>query len=460
MSTRIENESAPRLKREMPRPSPGRKIAGQREIFAMKSPIDRFTSALFKITAWSLLVLGAGAAQAGTNLGLPEKSPAAVGFSAARLERVPAMLHREIDAQHYAGAVWLVARDGAVAAHGAVGWSDVATHTAISEDTVFRIFSMTKIVTTVTVLTLVEEGRINLDDPVELYLPELAKRQVLVGGTAEAPQLEPAAGPITIRQLLTHTSGLTYDIFAAEPLRTIWLKSEMWRSRSLQEFVGKVAALPLAHQPGARWTYGVNMDILGAVIEKVTGQDLETAMRERIFQPLGMTSTTFRPGPDMLSRLATIHHRTAAGGLEKDDGLTGLGTLGFLSGGGGLFSTLHDYARFGQMLLNGGELDGVRVLGRLTVQLMATNQIAYLPAGDIWTPPAFGFGVRVRPEDPHRAKAIGSPGEFGWDGLATTYVSMNPKERMLIIVLLQHAPWDEGGIFEKFENTVYQAVER
>ena len=413
-----------------------------------------------RAATWLLLAFCLGPVRGGVDLGLPEKSPAALGLSAARLERVPAMLLREIDARHYAGAVWLVARDGAVASHGAIGWSDVAAHAVMTEDTMFRVFSMTKIVTTVTVLTLVEEGRLNLDDPVERYVPALAHRQVLTGGTAEAPQFEPANGPITIRQLLTHTSGLTYDIFAAEPLKTIWAKSEMWHSQSLKEFVSKVAALPLAHQPGARWTYGVNMDVLGAVVEAVTGQDLETAMHERIFRPLHMTHTTFREDDYVRSHLATIHHRTPAGTLEKDEGMTGLGTLAFPSGGGGLFSTLHDYARFGQMLVNGGELDGARVLGRLTGQMMATNQIAHLGPGDPWRPAAFGFGVRVRPADEHAAKAIGSPGEFGWDGLATTSVSMNPRERMLLLVLLQHAPWNEDGIFEKFEDTVYQAVEK
>jgi CubicO group peptidase (beta-lactamase class C family) len=426
----------------------------------MKPSSLRLVPAFARIAGLLLLGLAARQVQAVPDLGLPEKTPAALGFSASRLERVPQMLRREIDARHYAGAVWLVARNGAVASHGAVGWSDAASRTPMTEDAEFRIFSMTKIVTTVTVLTLVEEGRINLEDPVERYLPELAKRQVLTGGTAEAPQLEPANGPITIRQLLTHTSGLTYDLFAPEPLRSIWQKADMWRARSLQEFVAKVATLPLAHQPGARWTYGVNMDILGAVIEKVTGQDLETAMRERIFQPLRMTRTTFRLDDAVAAHLATIHHRTAAGGLEKDDGLTKLGTLDFASGGGGLFSTMHDYSRFGQMLVNGGELDGARVLGRMTVQMMATNQIGQMAGTDKWTPAGFGFGVRVRPADEHLARALGSTGDFGWDGIATTYVSMNPKERMLILVFLQHSPWDEDGIFEKFENTAYQALER
>jgi CubicO group peptidase (beta-lactamase class C family) len=317
---------------------------------------------------------------------------------------------------------------------------------------------MTKVVTTVTVLTLLEEGRLNLDDPVERYLPELANRQVLVGGTADTPQLVPASGPITIRELLTHTSGLTYDIFAAEPLKTIWTRADLSHSKTLREFVGKLAKLPLAHQPGARWTYGVNMDVLGAVVEVVTGKDFETAMRERVLQPLGMTHTTFRPDDKALAQLATIEHRTTDGKLEKDDYWTSLGTVEFPSGGSGLFSTLHDYARFGQMLLNGGELDGVRVLGRKTVEMMSTDEIARVKPGSIWTPPEFGFGVRVRPEDARTAGALGSPGEFGWDGAATTFVSMDPKEHVLLLLLMQHVPWNEGGIFEKFEDTAYQAL--
>ena len=392
--------------------------------------------------------------------GLPDKTPAAAGFSAARLDRVSAMLKREVDAQHYAGAVWLIARDGGVVSHGAVGWSDAAAHKAMTEDTEFRIFSMTKIVTTATVLTLVEEGRINLDDPVEKYLPSLAQRQVFAGGTADAPQYVPATGSITIRHLLTHTSGLTYDVFAMGPVRDIWLKAGLWQSHTLKEFVDKAATLPLVHQPGAHWTYGINMDILGAVVEAVTGQDFETAMRERILAPLGMTRTSFKLNADLAAHLAIIHHRTPAGTLEKDELWTQMGTLEFPSGGGGLFSTLHDYTRFAQMLLNGGELDGVRVLGSKTVSLMTTNQIAHLGDTGSWTPSAFGFGVRVRPEDPHMAKALGTPGEFGWDGAATTFVSMDPKERMLVIVLLQHVPWNEDGIFEKFQNTAYQALKK
>ena len=425
----------------------------------MNPPHFSFRARLRRV-AGLVLLLALPLAGLCTDLGLPEKSPAALGFSAARLERIPGLLQREITAQHYAGAVWLVARDGAIVSHGALGWGDAPGQVAMTEDAVFKIFSMTKIVTTVTALTLLEEGKINLDDPVEKYLPELAKRQVLVGGTPEAPQLEPAKGPITIRHLLTQTSGIPYDIFATGTLRTLWSNAGLWQSRTLKEFVTKVAALPLAHQPGTRWTYGVNTDLLGAVIEVVTGQDLETAMRERVLAPLGMTHTTFRPDPALLARLAKIHHRTAAGPLAADESTNQVGNTAFPSGGGGLYSTLHDYARFGQMLLNGGQLGGVRILGRKTVEMMTSNQVMHLDMNRPGVPAGFGFGVKVRPVDAHAAGSLGATGEFGWNGLATTYVSMNPQDHVLLLMLMQHAPWNEDAIFDKFANTAYQALEK
>ncbi|EDY80971.1 beta-lactamase [Verrucomicrobiia bacterium DG1235] len=411
------------------------------------------------LLASKLVFLLATACLQGTpELGLPEKSPAELGFSTSRLERVPAMFQREIDAQRYAGAVWLVARDGAVASHGAVGWRDVATQTPMTEDTVFRIYSMSKIITSVAVLSLIEEGRLNLGDPIGVHLPALRRRPVFVGGTEEAPELEPLKRALTIRHLLTHTSGFTFAPREPEPLRSIWTRGDLWGSQSLDDFVERTSTLPLAHQPGDAYTYGINMDILGAVIEKVTGQDLETVMRERIFAPLGMSSTTFQPGPELMSRLATIHRRAPDGGLEKDEEETAEFPLAFASGGSGLYSTLHDYARFAQMLLNEGELDGVRVLGRKTVEMMRTNQIGDLAGVDSRTPSGFGFGVRVRPESSPQLKALGSPGEFGWDGYATLYVSMDPQERMVLLLMLQHVPWNQNGIYEKFINTTYQAL--
>lgn len=405
----------------------------------------------------ALLIVAAAHSLPAAPPGLPQKPAAELGFDPARLERVPAMLRREIAANRYAGAVWLIARDGAIASQGAIGVSDVTTGKPLTEDSVFRIFSMTKIVTSVTLLTLLEEGLISLEDPAERYVPALARVQVYVSGPPEAMKLEKPKSRITIRHLLTHTAGFYYDFSAPEPLKTMFNQAEFWHCATLQEAVEKLVALPLVQHPGTKWNYGTNTDVLGAVIEAVTGQDLETAMRERVFGPLGMRATTFAPGPELLARLATIHQRKQGGGLEPNEEWRIKGTLAFPSGGGGLYSTLHDYARFAQMLLQNGTLDGVRVLSRKSVELMLANQFAQLgtPTGPA---PHTGLGVSVRREDREPWRSLGSTGAFGWTGAATTSVTMDPKERMLLIVLLQHVPYNEDLVFERFANTAYQAL--
>lgn len=397
------------------------------------------------------------------DLGLPVATPGAnTGFSVPRLDRVRALLQREIDDGAYAGAVWLVARDGRIVHHGAAGWSEAATKAPMTEEKIFAIASLTKPVTVVAVLTLIEEGRLALEDPVSLYLPELANLKVAVGGTASAPQLIAARRPVTIRHLLTHTSGFCYGFFDEEPWRTLYADARLDESRSLAEYVAKAAKLPLKHQPGEAWAYGINMDILGALVEKVTGQTVETVMRERIFAPLGMKDTGFTRPPR--ARSVVMHARNAEGRLVEVPRPAGLDNLGgtFASPGGGLYSTLRDYARFAQMLLNDGELDGVRILGRKTAEAMRSNQVDYLNPRpkDRWIPPGFGFGVRVRRDAPDEAESLGSPGQFGWEGITSTYVSIDPRERMFVLLLTQHAPYDDGLIFERFANTVYQALER
>ena len=409
----------------------------------------------------TLAVLLSCRALLATDLGLPAACSAeAAGFSSVRLARVDKFLQHAIADGRYAGATWLVARDGQVVQHGAAGWSDVAARTAMTEDTAFAIASMTKLVTTVTVLALLEEGRFNLEDPVALYLPELANLQVYAGGTAAAPVLQPAVRPVTIRHLLTHTSGFS-GYFDPEPVATLYNSTDLWASRNLGEFVARAARRPLLFQPGEGWNYGISTDLLGALIEKITGQSLADAMQERVFAPLGMNHTGFAPPPGLV--LAKIHGHDAAGRLVEVAGPTIPRPPGaFLSGGGGLYSTLHDYARFAQMLLNGGELGGVRILGRKTVELMTSNQVDYLNPRpkNRWVPPGFGFGVRVRRDRADEADSLGSPGQYGWEGIVTTCVSLDPRERLFVLLLLQHQPYDEGGVFEKFTNTVYQALEK
>jgi CubicO group peptidase (beta-lactamase class C family) len=397
-------------------------------------------------------------------LGLPEQAAESAGFAPTRLDRVTNFVRQELAASRYAGAMWLVARDGKVAAHGAAGFRDLEQRIPMTEDTVVRIYSMTKVITSATVLSLLEEGRFNLDEGVGRYLPALEKMKVFTGGTADAPALAPARRAVTIRHLLTHTSGLIYDLFGSnQKLRDLYLRENLWKSASLDEFVAKVGRLPLAHQPGESWSYGINTDVLGALIEAVTKQPLETVMRERIFEPLRMTSTRFRPSTADQAKLAHVYERGTDGvlraqlpfGIDFSDVAAGL-----TSGGGGLISTLHDYTRFAQMLLNGGELDGVRVLGRKTVELMTRNHIGHLTPRPAGAPSGFGLGVYVAQEAGDSAGGLFSPGQFGWGGAASTFVNIDPRERLVVLLLLQHIPYNEDGVYEKFSNTVYQALAR
>ena len=393
------------------------------------------------------------------DLGLPlAPSPEAAGFSGPRLTRIRTMLEDTVKAGTFAGVTWMVVHDGKVVTHGATGLSDLAAKRPLGESDVFHIMSMSKLITTVTALTFVEEGKINLDDPVSLYFPELGTPQVFTGGTAEAPTLVPADRPVTIRMLLTQTSGYSYGIFDSGGMREIYQRANLWTAPTLPEFIHRAAKLPLHQQPGAGWTYGINTDILGAIVEKVAGKPLGEVMTERVLAPLGMIDTGFTPPVDA-SRVAKIYQSSGLGKLAE---IPVPLMPAFESGGGGLYSTMHDYARFAQMLLNGGSLGEVRILGRKTVEMMTHTQIGYLNPRPIsrFFPQGFGFGVRVQLEDPSEQLSLGSPGRYGWEGLLSTLVSIDPKEHLILIAMLQHQPYDEHEIFERYTNTVYQALER
>ena len=355
-------------------------------------------SAVCALCSGSGLQAGAEASAAVSTLGLPTAKPEAVGFSSGRLAVAEKFLRSEVDAGRYSGAVWLVARDGKVVTHGAIGQRDIGQRLPFTEGTPVRIYSMTKVITCVVVLTLFEEGRFNLNDPIGKYLPELAKMSVLTGGTAEVPELVPAKRAVSIRHLLTHTSGLGYDLLGSnKALREIYTRANLWRGpANLQEFATKVGQLPLYHHPGDGWTYGINMDVLAAFVERITGQPFAQVLRERVFRPLGMNATTFRPNAAQAEALARVYKRNKNGSLDPET-MFGIdfNETAIPTGGAGLISTLHDYARFAQMLLNGGELDGARVLGRKTVELMSSNQIASLTPRPAGVPAGFGFGVQV-----------------------------------------------------------------
>lgn len=402
-----------------------------------------------------LLVPMAVAAQS-----LPDGDPTALGFSPGRLATMEATLERFVSEGRHAGIVWLMARRGQIVSTGAVGHRDLEAGLPMEEDTIFSIYSMSKIVTSVAVLALFEEGRFDLRDPVSRFLPELGSMQVMVGGNADAPLLSTARDPITIEHLLTHTAGFYYDFSAGPELATLFERAKLTDDISLEEFVRRAAKLPLSHHPGERYTYGINTSILGRVVEVVSGQRFGDFLQERIFAPLAMDDTAFHVPPEKRGRLAKIYSEKD-GRLVVAEPFFGPWTekdAGPELGGAGLFSTVGDYARFAQMLLNGGALDGQRILGRKTVEFMRTDRLAHLATPHTGSrAEGFGLGVSVL-VDVGQGAVPGSRGRFGWSGAATTDCGIDPEEQIVALVLTQHFPFNEHRLFERFTTAYMQAL--
>jgi CubicO group peptidase (beta-lactamase class C family) len=333
---------------------------------------------------------------------------------------------------------------------------------------------MSKAITSVAVMMLYEEGRFLLDDPLSRFLPEFERPQVLVPapeGALEPYGLVPAERPITIRHLLTHTSGISYrfeglpiiaDLYAEAGITDGLAETEL----DLAENVRRIAAQPLLHQPGERFSYGLNTDVLGRVIEVVSGVTLGDFLETRIFEPLRMPDTAFVVPEARLDRLVAIYRTDREGGLQRlaegplEEGHVVFsstypyrGPRRYQSGGGGLVSTASDYARFAQMLLSGGELDGVRLLSRKTVELMTANHISGTPD------PGHGFGLGLSlARDPGRSGEIPSEGTRGWDGFYTTRFWIDPREEMVGIIMTQTYPYDSGRVLERLQALAYQAI--
>jgi CubicO group peptidase (beta-lactamase class C family) len=371
-----------------------------------------------------------------------------------------ALLHQEIrrfvDEGQYAGAVSLLARNGKIVDWHAYGKRDLGAGLPMENDTIVRIYSMSKIVTSVAALVLLEEARFKLDDPIGNYFPELAHLKVLTGGTAEAPLLADAKNPITIKQLFTHTSGLTYG-FGESPVEKLYAEANIWEAPSLPDFVERVSRLPLLFEPGERFNYSISTDVLGALVEKVSGRSFPDFLEERLFRPLSMKDTGFTVPDAGGARLAKIYETGADGRLTLSEPMALSPTLA--SGGGGLYSTAGDYARFLQMLLNDGELDGVRILSRKTVELMMENHLSHMAktTRDANEAEGFGLGGSVR-LDLAKGNSLGSVGQFGWAGAATTYCRIDPAERMVQILLVQHFPMDQHKLFWRFSTLAYAAI--
>jgi len=388
------------------------------------------------------------------------------GFSSPRLARITAHMRRYVDKGILPGIASLVSRNGEIVHQSAVGWADVAARKPLGADAIYRIYSMSKPITVAALLTLFEEGRFQLDDEAARYLPELGRMQVLRGMDGGRPVLSPPSRPMTVRHLLTHTAGLTYGMFGddTEPGERMYAESGLLQvDRTLEEMMPLMAELPLLFDPGERWNYSVSIDVLGRLIEVLSGEPFDAFLRERVFEPLGMADTGFWVSEDS-ARLATLYSTAPDGRLTPIESPGGPydAPRALLSGGGGLVSTIGDYWRFGQMLVNGGVLNGVRVLAPGTIRLMGSN---HLPAHIRYygSPPhvgyGFGLGVRVL-RNPVAAGELCSAGSFGWSGLATTNAWVDPAAGIVGVIMMQYISPPETTIPTEieFRNLTYQAL--
>jgi CubicO group peptidase (beta-lactamase class C family) len=398
---------------------------------------------------------------------LPSAPPLEVGLAPDRLARLDSVMNAYVSEGRIAGMVTLVARQGQVAQMKGYGTIDIASGQPMPADAIFRIASQTKALVSVAAMILVEEGRLLLSDPVADYIPAFAQSSVaVVEGEGDARRVTevPARRPMTIRDLLTHTSGLGYG---GGP------SSEQWRAAGIQGWyfadraepiaatVERIATLPLDAHPGERYVYGYSTDVLGVVVERISGMSLDAFIRSRITEPLGMRDTHFYLPPEKASRLAAVHAATESGGVERApaDGSNGQGAYlsgprQSFSGGAGLLSTANDYARFLQMLLDGGELDGVRVLGPATVALMTRDHL-----GPVYTAPGAGFGLGFEvTEDPGLAGKMDSPGAFRWGGAYFSTYWVDPEQELVAVFLAQLIPSRGLDLHEKFSNLVYQSI--
>jgi CubicO group peptidase (beta-lactamase class C family) len=391
--------------------------------------------------------------------------PAEVGFDAGRLRRIDAHFAPYVDDGRLPGWLALVSRRGEIAHLSTYGSRDLASGAPVETDTLFRIYSMSKPVTSVAAMMLVEEGRIRLTDPVGMYLPQLAKLDVLVQTTDSSGKTSfttvPAQRPVQVYDLLRHTSGLVYGSFTPNVrIKELYAEANVnWQGVTPQEQLASFAKVPLAHQPGTAWEYSMSTDIAGRVIEAVTGTPLSRFVDERVFKPLRMVDTTFHVPSQHVKRLAqplatdkatgkpiTLYDVTVA---PKND-----------AGGAGAAGTAMDYARFLQMLANGGQLDGQRLLARATVRHMTSDHLGDIKPAMPTLPPGYGFGLgfAVRRADGLNG-APGSAGEFNWGGAGGTTFWVDPKEQLVAVLMTQAqpGPW-QREFKELFRQLVYQAI--
>lgn len=395
---------------------------------------------------------------------------AAAGFRPERLDRLRAHLEKRVAGGALPGAAWRIERRGVLACRDAVGWADLDRRTKLMPDAIFRIASATKVVTSVAALLLAERRRIGLDDPIDRWLPELADRSVLRNPAGPLDDVVPASRPITPRDLLTHRAGLAgYALEPTTPIAAAILAFNRIMPAVAQDaWITKLGALPLVDQPGSRWRYGYATDVLGLLIERVTGERLENFLHDEIFVPLGMTDSSMLVPADKLDRLVTGYAREDEGGLRvADPALTHpwRGHPGWLSGGGGLVSSIDDYAAFVRMLLRQGQGPTTRLLAAGMVALMTTNVLTEAERavpfwGDCWATQGFGLGVAIV-DKPCALRAPGSIGRFGWPGSYGTLWFVDPAEQMVGVFMAQvERLWMADDLADQINILIYEAIAR
>jgi CubicO group peptidase (beta-lactamase class C family) len=387
------------------------------------------------------------------------------GFITDRLAGLTNAIQADIDAGRIPGAAMLIARNGQIAYQCALGAQNPGSATPMSVDSIFRIYSMTKPIVSVAIMMMVEEGRLLVSDPVSKYLPEFKELKVAVEkiDAAGKPKLDLVAveREMTVQDLLRHTSGLTYGIFGESPVKSLYIVAGVESRPTNQDLVKRLAKVPLAYQPGTVWEYSRSTDVLGALLERVSGTALDVHLATRILEPLKMKDTGFWVNPSQQHRIAEPFP------VDPDSGkrirlIDVRSRPNFLAGGGGLVSTLADYYRFSRMLLNEGELDGVRILSRKTLQYMTRDHLDCMPdaaSGPDYLPgPGYGFGlgfaVRIATGN---AITPGTVGEYSWSGLAGTCFWIDPQENMIAIFMMQ-APEQRDHYKSLFRNLVYGAI--
>lgn len=395
---------------------------------------------------------------------LHEGSPESVQISSERLVRIDNMIRQAVDSNWIAGAVGFISRDGKIIYDKAFGVSDPEARTPMQTNTIFRIASQTKAIVSIAAMTLFEEGKYLLDDPVSKYIPEFANETVLDTYNEKDTTYTtvPAKRAVTIRDLLTHTSGIDYAGIGSPVMRAIYAKAGIQPGfGNNKDLIGNemkdLGKLPLAHQPGEKWTYGLNIDVLGYLVEIWSGKPLDKFLNERLFEPLGMNDTYFYIPPEKQKRLVKVsgedakHHAVALKTSIFDYPLMTDGT--YFSGGAGLSSTTRDYAIFLQMLLNKGEYNGKKILSRRTVEMITSNQIGSLNRNKN----KFGLGFEIVTKEGQNVLGL-SEGSFLWGGYFATDYWADPKEKIVGLIFIQQNPMSHGEIHSKFMAMVYQAL--